>query len=77
MQDDCEFVSPEEMNMYVQFDMILSDVSAFLVDGDYHWSQTPTNGVGPSVSNFVTCLPVIDKCAVVLKLQQVTARFFI
>ncbi|CAN4127752.1 unnamed protein product [Withania somnifera] len=70
-KDDSEFVSPEEMNMYVQFDMILSDVSAFLVDGDYDWSQTPTDGVGPSRSNFVACLPVIDKCAVVLKLQQI------
>lgn len=70
-KDDSEIVSPEEMNMYVQFDMVLSDVSAFLVDGDYYWSQTPTNGVGPSRSTFVTFLPVIDKCAVVLKLQQI------
>ncbi|XP_060207492.1 uncharacterized protein LOC132635217 [Lycium barbarum] len=70
-KDESEFVSPEEMNMYVQFDMILSDVSAFLVDGDYYWSQDPTNAVGPSRSNFVACLPVIDKCAVVLKLQQI------
>lgn len=60
--------------MYLQFDLVLSDVSAFLVDGDYHWdhSQTPLNG--SSASNLrigANFLPVVDKCGVILKLQQV------
>lgn len=73
MQDDSEFVSHEDRNMYVQFDLVLSDVSAFLVDGDYHWGQAlPTTKIGGhSKSNIICVLPVIDKCGVILKLQQV------
>lgn len=68
-QDDNEGVPPEEIDMYLQFDLVLSDVTAFLVDGDYHWSQTPLskpNGLGG-----VSFLPVIDKCGIILKLQQI------
>lgn len=56
--------------MYLQFDLVLSDVSAFLVDGEYHWSQTSMNKSFGSAhrSSF---LPVIDRCGVILKLQQV------
>lgn len=72
MQDDAEYASPEEMGMYFQFDLVLSDVSAFLVDGDYHWSQASLNRTDcSSKSSVLSFLPVIDKCGVFLKLQQV------
>ncbi|XWS62075.1 hypothetical protein CRYUN_Cryun07bG0179900 [Craigia yunnanensis] len=35
-QDDYAHASSEELDLYLQFDLVLSDVSAFLVDGDYH-----------------------------------------
>ncbi|KAL3817950.1 hypothetical protein ACJIZ3_003855 [Penstemon smallii] len=71
-QDEVECASPEEMNLYSQFDLILRDVSAFLVDGDYHWSQaSPSRTNGLSKCSFVSFLPVIDKCGVFLKLQQI------
>ncbi|XP_065619172.1 uncharacterized protein LOC112023786 [Quercus suber] len=64
--------SPEELNMYLQFDLVLSDVSAFLVDGDYHWPQNPLNGNSVSTKiGGVSFLPVIDKCGIILKLQQI------
>ncbi|XP_059641926.1 uncharacterized protein LOC132283907 [Cornus florida] len=66
-QDDRERGSPDEMNMYLQFDLVLSDVSAFLVDGDYRWSET-------SQLSVVSFLPVIDKCGVVLKFQQIRSE---
>jgi len=76
-QDDYEGGSPEEVNMYLQFDLVLSDVSAFLVDGDYHWSQNPSNkyAVSADISG-VSFLPIIDKCGVILKLQQVILNSF-
>nr|XP_043638921.1 uncharacterized protein LOC122610015 [Erigeron canadensis] len=59
-------------DIYLQFDMVLSDVSAFFVDGDYHWSQRSLKGSGrSSQSSIVSYLPVIDKCGVTLKLQQI------
>ena len=67
-QDDSELTSPDEMNLYLQFDLVLSDVSAFLVDGDYHWSEPSLSG---SAGSSVIFLPVIDKCGVILNLQQV------
>ncbi|KAL5230936.1 hypothetical protein ABZP36_029712 [Zizania latifolia] len=54
--------SSEEQDIYLNFNLVLSDVSAFLVDGDYHWNET---------SNEVNLLPVIDKCGIALKLQQI------
>lgn len=52
--------------------MVLSDVSAFFVDGDYHWSQHTLKGSAhSSQSSIVSYLPVIDRCGVTLKLQQV------
>lgn len=72
MQDDHESASSEELDMYLQFNLILSDVSAFLVDGDYCWSQIPLNKyTGSANLNGVSFLPVIDNCGVILKLQQV------
>ncbi|XP_047340944.1 uncharacterized protein LOC124944671 [Impatiens glandulifera] len=71
-QGDNDFESPDEMNLYLQFFMILTDVSAFLVDGDYNWTNkshkksAKSANLGPS-----SYLPVIDKCGVVLKLQQI------
>ncbi|KAL0326633.1 UNVERIFIED_CONTAM: hypothetical protein Sangu_1741300, partial [Sesamum angustifolium] len=71
-QDDAEYASPEEANMYTQFDLVLRDVSAFLVDGDYSWSQASLSRVdGSSKYSFISFLPVIDKCGVFLKLQQI------
>ncbi|KAF9624988.1 hypothetical protein IFM89_016808 [Coptis chinensis] len=71
-QDEYDLKSPEENDMYLQFSLGLSDVSAFLVDGDYHWSQTPLNvSDSSSLSDHISFLPVIDKCGIVLKLQQI------
>ncbi|KAI3453469.1 hypothetical protein Pfo_010132 [Paulownia fortunei] len=71
-QDDTEYASPEEMNMYSQFDLVLRDVSAFLVDGDYSWSQGSLSRTdGSCKSSFIGFLPVIDRCGVFLKLQQI------
>ncbi|WVZ57683.1 hypothetical protein U9M48_008037 [Paspalum notatum var. saurae] len=52
----------EEQDIYLNFNLVLSDVSAFLVDGDYHWNET---------SDESSLLPVIDKCGIALKLQQI------
>ncbi|XP_058190168.1 uncharacterized protein LOC131307586 isoform X5 [Rhododendron vialii] len=74
-QDDSESSSADDMNLYLQFDLILSDVSAFLVDGDYSWSQT--SSISSADSNkfkVVSFLPVIDKCGVILKLQQIRSE---
>lgn len=72
LQDDYARVSSEELDLYLQFDLVLSDVSAFLVDGDYHWSQTSLKKSAGSINiDGVSFLPVIDKCGVILKLQQV------
>lgn len=65
-------MSPQELDMYLQFDVVLSDVSAFLVDGDYNWNQVFGKDIDKSshVAD-INILPVIDKCGVILKLQQV------
>lgn len=63
MQDDSTKV-PEESDTYLQFDLVLSDVSAFMIDGDYNWSH-------PKDSRLVSLLPVVDKCGIIVKLQQV------
>lgn len=61
--------------MYLQFDLVLSDVSALLVDGDYSWKQLSSErSSGSGRESSVTFLPVIDKCGVLLKLQQVNSR---
>ncbi|CAA0838075.1 pleckstrin homology (PH) domain-containing protein [Striga hermonthica] len=71
-QDNAEYVTPEEMNVYSQFDLVLRDVSAFLVDGDYRWNQASLKRPDGSLkAAFVSYLPVIDRCAVFLKLQQI------
>ncbi|XWS49634.1 hypothetical protein CRYUN_Cryun12cG0020000 [Craigia yunnanensis] len=71
-QDDYACTSSEELDLYLQFDLVLSDVSAFLVDGDYHWSQTSLKKSAASTNiDGVSFLPVIDKCGVILKLQQI------
>lgn len=58
--------------MYTQFNLVLRDVSAFLVDGDYSWSLSmPNRTHALSKGGFISFLPVIDKCGVFLKLQQV------
>lgn len=56
--------------MYTQFNLVLKDVSAFLVDGDYSWSLLDRTD-GSSKGSFISFLPVIDKCGIFLKLQQV------
>lgn len=64
--------------MYLQFNLVLSDVSACLVDGDYLWSQTHLRSVaGTSHLSGVTFWPVIDKCGVILRLQQVSILIFL
>ncbi|CAH8391411.1 unnamed protein product [Eruca vesicaria subsp. sativa] len=69
-QDDYKRELSEEMDMYLQFDLVLSDVSALLVDGDYSWKQLSSKRSSGKEST-VTFLPVIDKCGVLLKLQQI------
>ncbi|KAL2348225.1 hypothetical protein Fmac_002225 [Flemingia macrophylla] len=67
-QDNYQQESAED-NMYLRFDLVLSDVSAFLFDGDYHWSQVSLNkSAHSSKSGF---FPIIDKCGVILQLQQI------
>lgn len=74
-QDENEWVLPEEKDMYFQFNLGLSDVSAFLVDGDYHWNQVSQNsGDNSSASSILCLLPIIDKCGVIVKLQQIRAE---
>lgn len=59
--------------MYLHFDVVLSDVSAFLVDGDYSWNQIFGKDTDKSShGTYINILPIIDKCGVILKLQQVT-----
>ncbi|VVA93348.1 unnamed protein product [Arabis nemorensis] len=71
-QDDHKHELSEEMDMYLQFDLILSDVSALLVDGDYSWKQlTSKRSSGSGKESRATFLPVIDKCGVLLKFQQI------
>ncbi|KAM6557396.1 hypothetical protein CsatB_004415 [Cannabis sativa] len=67
-----ELGSSKELDMYLQFNLVLKDVSAFLVDGDYHWGEVPTKKHStPAHSNYVSLLPVIDNCGAMLKLQQI------
>ncbi|ESW28603.1 hypothetical protein PHAVU_002G003000 [Phaseolus vulgaris] len=67
-QDDQQQESAED-NMYLRFDLVLSDVSAFLFDGDYHWSQVSLNKSAHSANS--SFFPIIDKCGVILQLQQI------
>ncbi|XP_024994007.1 uncharacterized protein LOC112527539 isoform X2 [Cynara cardunculus var. scolymus] len=74
-QDDHDDVSPSGIDIFFQFDVVLSDVSAFFVDGDYLWSQHSLKGSDrSSQSSIVSFLPVIDKCGVTLKLQQIRSE---
>lgn len=67
-----EFGSSKDLDMYLQFNLVLRDVSAFLVDGDYHWGQAPVNKPSASAKlNYVSFLPVIDNCGAIIQLQQV------
>lgn len=61
LQEIWDSHTSEEQDLYLNFNLVLSDVSAFLVDGDYHWNET---------SNEVNLLPVIDKCGIALKLAS-------
>lgn len=77
MQDDNAQESTEETLMYLQFKFVLSDVSAFLVDGDYSWSQTTYRSAGPTYLGGNTFLPIIDRCGVILALEQVAIVIFL
>lgn len=70
-QDDYERESSKELDMYLQFDLVLSDISAFLVDGDYHWSENSNKFSASAHKSAASFLPVVDKCGVILKLQQI------
>lgn len=67
-QDDHQQESDEE-NMYLKFDLVLSDVSAFLFDGDYHWRESSLNKSAYHTNSRL--FQIIDKCGVILHLQQV------
>ncbi|KAL7609935.1 hypothetical protein Lser_V15G10156 [Lactuca serriola] len=75
-QDDDDDDVSHEKDIYLQFGVVLSDVSAFFVDGDYHWSQRSVTGGsgGSSQSSIVSLLPIIDKCGVTCKLQQIQSE---
>ncbi|KAJ0970742.1 hypothetical protein J5N97_018701 [Dioscorea zingiberensis] len=66
-QDFQDHDSSEEKDLYLQFNLVLSDVSAFLVDGDYSWGALPV----VADQNKSNILPVIEKCGIVVKLQQI------
>ncbi|CAK8539544.1 unnamed protein product [Lathyrus sativus] len=70
-QDDYQKESAED-NMYLRFDLVLSDVSAFLFDGDYHWSQISLNTKTHSTTG--DFYPVIDRCGVILQLQLIQSE---
>ncbi|GAB2263603.1 hypothetical protein Droror1_Dr00025737 [Drosera rotundifolia] len=70
--DDHAVDSSDGTNMYLQFGLVLSDVSAFLVDGDHRWNNGPVAQSSTfSALNDTTFLPVVDKCGVLIKLQQI------
>ncbi|XP_068635813.1 uncharacterized protein [Aristolochia californica] len=69
-QDDDDLCSPEEKDLYLKFNVCLSDISAFLVDGDYQWNQPQHHDMSSS-SEKITILHVIDKCGIVLNFQQI------
>lgn len=71
MQDENELFSTEQEDLNFQFTVVLNDVSAFMVDGEYSWSQAPERPSSSTELNNNGVLPVIDKCGIVLKLQQV------
>ncbi|CAA6669756.1 unnamed protein product [Spirodela intermedia] len=68
-EDENEFSSTEREDLNFQFNVVLNDVSAFMVDGEYSWSPAPEMPSSSTELNSV--LPVIDKCGVLLKLQQI------
>lgn len=70
-QDYWDSDSSEENAMYLQFSLILNDVSAFLVDGDYNWRETLTD-VSSGQAQICNYFPVLDKCGIAIKLQQVS-----
>ncbi|XP_058084436.1 uncharacterized protein LOC131232245 isoform X2 [Magnolia sinica] len=75
LRTEDEHDSPEESELYLRFTLSLSDVSAFLVDGDYHWSRTPLDTPTCIKPNYTNFLPVIDKCGIALKLQQIRSEY--
>ncbi|XP_078437793.1 pleckstrin homology (PH) domain-containing protein isoform X2 [Wolffia australiana] len=64
-QEEDELSSSEYGNLIFQLNVVLSDVSAFMVDGEFSWTHAPN-----LVINSNNILPVIDKCGAVVKLQQ-------
>ncbi|KAL2636221.1 hypothetical protein R1flu_007700 [Riccia fluitans] len=74
--DDIATESTEEKNLYMRFKIKLTDVSAVLVDGDYDWKQNfddfqQTLKEGRSDKKPVTIFPVLEKCGVMVALQQI------
>ncbi|KAL8141812.1 hypothetical protein V2J09_014844 [Rumex salicifolius] len=68
-EDSDNSTSSKDDLLYLKFDLVLSDVSAFLIDGDYHWGKSRLTG--SSNFNGINFLPVIDRCGVVVKFQQI------
>ena len=71
MQDEDEILPSERECLIFQFNVVIRDVSAFMVDGEYSWSNDPMLPSTLSKHYKNGILPVIDKCGIVLKLQQV------
>ncbi|ERN15489.1 uncharacterized protein LOC18443778 [Amborella trichopoda] len=57
-----------EEHLYLQFKLGLRDISAFLVDGDFNWRESPSDWKQNRY------LPVLDKCGIMLKLQQIRSE---
>ncbi|XP_031502249.1 uncharacterized protein LOC116265643 [Nymphaea colorata] len=71
-QDDHDSSSVEEEEMFLKFKLELKDISAFLIDGDYSWGERSLGcSASSSQQNAKRFLPVLDKCGVVVKLQQI------
>ncbi|URE38071.1 vacuolar protein [Musa troglodytarum] len=68
--DYWECDTSEEKDLYLQFNLVLSDVSAFLVDDDYHWGKTSLDDAAGQTKND-SFLQVIEKCGIVVNFQQV------
>ncbi|MQL82370.1 hypothetical protein Taro_014851 [Colocasia esculenta] len=74
-QDKNDLYSDGKRDLNLQFNVVLNDVSAFLVDGEYSWRIPHTHMPSSSGKlNYNSLLPVIDKCAIVLKLQQIQSE---
>lgn len=65
--------TPEELDLYMRFRISFSDVSAFMVDGDFDWDDgnSSQHGQVEHVEGRQMFLPVLEKCGMAVSFQQV------